>query len=87
MTRCHVAGYVLALGAGPPALLYYSRLMDHYGVPEGQAAAYNGGPYSYRKNRAAQKYQKNFNSHKVSPSLSRSGSRNLLLCAFLLCSC
>ncbi len=42
--------------------LYYSRLLNHYGVPQNQAAAaYNGGPYGYANNKAAQAYQQAFN--------------------------
>jgi len=45
--------------------LYYDRLSDHYSIPEDQvAAAYNGGPYNYKRNRAAQEYQKSFDTKK-----------------------
>ncbi len=41
--------------------LYYDRLLNHYNVPDDQAAAaYNGGPYGY-KGRQAQGYQAAFN--------------------------
>jgi hypothetical protein len=53
--------------------LYYARLTDHYGVPDNQAAAaYNGGPYGYRNNKA-QDYQSAFNA-------SQPGFINLINC-------
>ncbi len=41
--------------------LYYDRMSSHYNIPEtNAAAAYNGGPYGYRRN-SAQGYQAAFN--------------------------